>query len=141
DALGKAAERTQEAIGNAADKTQDLMGKVTDRAQDMASRVSDRAREAAHTAGQKAEDLTHRAGSAMESLGDTIRDKGPQEGRIGKVAGKVAQNLQSGGHYLQEEGLSGMANDMTDLIRRNPIPALLIGIGLGYLIARATSRS
>jgi hypothetical protein len=27
---------------------------------------------------------------------------------------------------------------MTNLIRRHPIPAVLIGIGLGYLLARMT---
>ena len=27
---------------------------------------------------------------------------------------------------------------MTNMIRRNPIPAVLIGIGIGFLLARAT---
>ena len=34
--------------------------------------------------------------------------------------------------------LSGIGEDLTGMIRRNPVPALLIGIGLGFLIARAT---
>ncbi|MFL5342886.1 MAG: hypothetical protein ACJ8F7_22355, partial [Gemmataceae bacterium] len=133
-------------VGKATDKAQDMMGKVTDRAQDIASKVSDRAqdvanraRDMAQNAGQKAEDVTHRAGSAMESLGQTIRDRGPHEGTLGQVAGKAAENLSSAGHYLQEEGLQGIAEDLTDMVRRNPIPALLIGIGIGFLIARATS--
>jgi hypothetical protein len=50
----------------------------------------------------------------------------------------VASALDSTGHYLEEQGLSGMAEDLTNLIRRNPIPALLIGVGLGYLLARMT---
>jgi uncharacterized membrane-anchored protein YhcB (DUF1043 family) len=33
-----------------------------------------------------------------------------------------------------------MAEDFTGMIRRNPIPALLIGVAFGFLIARATSR-
>ena len=32
-----------------------------------------------------------------------------------------------------------MADDLTDLIRRNPIPALLVGVGVGFLLARATT--
>jgi hypothetical protein len=31
-----------------------------------------------------------------------------------------------------------MANDLTDLIKRNPIPALLLAVAVGVLIARAT---
>jgi len=34
-----------------------------------------------------------------------------------------------------------MADDVTDLIRRNPIPALFVGIGLGFLLARLTTSS
>ena len=30
-----------------------------------------------------------------------------------------------------------MAGDLTDLVKNNPIPALLIGIGLGFLLGRA----
>jgi hypothetical protein len=50
----------------------------------------------------------------------------------------VAETLESGGRYLKEEGLEGMAEDLTDLIRKNPIPAVLMGIGLGFLLARLT---
>jgi hypothetical protein len=56
---------------------------------------------------------------------------------MGTVADRTARGLEDAGRYLQEEGLSGMADDFTDLIRRNPIPAVLIGIGLGFMIARA----
>ena len=35
-----------------------------------------------------------------------------------------------------------IANDVTNLIKRNPIPALFVGIGVGFLLARAcTPRS
>ena len=44
------------------------------------------------------------------------------------------------GRYLQEEGLKGIAEDVTNLIRRNPIPALLAGVGVGFLIGRITTR-
>jgi len=33
-----------------------------------------------------------------------------------------------------------MAEDFTSMIRRNPVPSLLIGVAVGFLIARATSR-
>jgi hypothetical protein len=31
-----------------------------------------------------------------------------------------------------------MADDMTNLIRRYPIQSLLVGIGVGFLLAKAT---
>jgi hypothetical protein len=38
---------------------------------------------------------------------------------------------------IGREVLSGMMGDVTSLIKRNPIPALLIGLGVGVLIGRA----
>jgi len=139
EAVGRGAEALQDAIGRGSERAQDVAGRVADRAHETAGRVGDRMRDVAHTAGQKADDLTHRAGNAIESLGETVRERSPHEGTLGKVADRLAENLESGGHYLQEEGLTGMAEDLTDVVRRNPIPSLLIAVGLGYLIARATS--
>jgi hypothetical protein len=34
-----------------------------------------------------------------------------------------------------------MAEDLTDLIKRNPIPAVLIGVGIGFLLAQLTRSS
>jgi len=135
---GKMADKAKDAAGGVMDKAKDMASGVADKASDMAHNVADKARDFASGAGHRAEDLTHRAGSGMESLGGAIRDHLPQGGTAGQVAGRVADNVESAGRYLQEEGISGMADDLTDLVRRNPIPALLVGIGLGYLIARAT---
>jgi len=32
-----------------------------------------------------------------------------------------------------------MVNDLTSLIKNNPVPAVLIGIGIGFMLARLTS--
>jgi len=60
---------------------------------------------------------------------------------LGTAGEKVAEGLEAGGRYLEEKGLSGIGDDLAGLIKRNPIPAVLIGIGIGYLIACSTSRS
>jgi hypothetical protein len=76
----------------------------------------------------------------MRSLGETIRDKGPHEGVMGSATSSLAGCLENTGQYLQHEGLAGIAEDVTNLIRKNPIPALLLGVGLGFIVARATMR-
>jgi hypothetical protein len=58
----------------------------------------------------------------------------------GEASTAVANTLENTGRHLQKEGLKGIADDVTNLIRRNPIPALLVGLGVGFLIARATTR-
>ena len=112
---------------SAARKAKDIASSVGQSAQDVASRV-----------GQRAQDATSAVGGGMQSLAGTIREKAPQEGMLGSASSTVAGTLERGGRYLQEEGLQGMGADLINLIRRNPIPALLLGIGIGYLIARST---
>jgi hypothetical protein len=67
-----------------------------------------------------------------------VKNKAPSSGYLGSAAQSVASGLESGGRYLENQGLSGMGEDLTNLIRRNPIPALFVGIGLGFLLARLT---
>jgi hypothetical protein len=123
------------------DKAREMASNVADKARDAASNVADKAKDAASTLGQKAEDATHAVGSGMQSLAGTMRDKLPQSGPLGAATSTLAGGLESTGRYLQEEGLKGVAEDMTNLIRRNPLPAMFLGIGLGFILARAISRS
>jgi hypothetical protein len=141
DMASGAVDRTKEAATGVAEKARDVASNVVDRTKDAASTAADTAREWASTAGKKAEGALGSVASGMTSLAGTVRENLPHEGTIGNATDYVADALESGGRYLQQEGFSGMAEDLTGLIRRNPIPALLVGIGLGYLIARSTSRS
>jgi uncharacterized protein YjbJ (UPF0337 family) len=79
-------------------------------------------------------------GEKMESLADVIRDKAPREGAVGTAATTVAEKLDAAGSYLQANDMDHVMNDLSGMIRRYPVPALLIGLGLGYLLARSTRR-
>lgn len=111
---------------------------IVDKAKQAASTVADKARDVASAVGQRAEGATEAVGSGMQSLAGTIRDKAPQGGLLGGAASGVASALDSSGRYLEEQGLSGMGEDLARLIRSNPFPAVFVGIAVGYLFARAT---
>jgi hypothetical protein len=128
--------KANEGASMAGDKSKQAAGAISD----TASMAADKAKQAAGAFGQKAEDATHAVGAGMKSLADSIRDRGPHEGVVGSATSSLASSLESGGRYLQREGIKGIADDMTSLIRNNPIPALLLGVGLGFILARATAR-
>jgi hypothetical protein len=132
--------KASEAASNVADKAKQAAGTFGSKASEAASNVADKAKQAASAVGHKAEDATHAMGSGIKSFGETMRQKGPQEGVLGSATSSVADCLESSGQYLEKEGLQGIADDMTNLIRRNPIPAILVGVGLGFLLARVTMR-
>jgi hypothetical protein len=111
---------------------------VMESAREMASTATRKAGEAASYVGGKAQDASTAVGSGIKSLAGTIRENAPREGMLGSAGTAVADTLESSGRYLEEYGLSGIGDDLTAMIRKNPVPALLIGIGIGFLVARAT---
>jgi len=55
---------------------------------------------------------------------------------LGRATDTAADGIKDVGRYLEDKNLSGMMDDVTELVRRNPIPALLVGVGIGFLLAR-----
>jgi len=133
---GQAVDKAKEVAGQATDKAKDFASQAVDKARDAASHVGEMASNVASTVGRKADDYTSAAGSGIKNFGDTIREHGPQEGMLGQATKTVASTTKEVGRYLEEEGISGMMEDMTTMIKRNPIPAILVGVGLGVLIGR-----
>jgi len=145
-------EHTKDAAKNmgqqASDTAQDLASRARDMAQnvgsqakDMASNVAHKAGDAASFVGQQAKDMPGNVGAGIKNLAGTIRENVPHEGFLGTAGSSVADTLETGGRYLQEHGFGDMGEDLTNLIRRNPVPALALGVGLGFLLGRLMSSS
>jgi ABC-type transporter Mla subunit MlaD len=128
-------------VNEVKDKVQETAQTFTDKAKDTAQAFTDRAKEFGSNMAKSADSAAERVGDNIKSFANTIKENAPREGYMGAASNAVASTVESAGRYLQEQGLTGAAEDMTTMIRRNPIPAVLIGIGLGFLLARATSRS
>src|SRR6266481_8447057 len=97
--------------------------------------MSAKARELGSTAAKKANEAAPVIGEKMKSLASAIRDKAPREGKIGTTATKVAGGLESASSYLQEKKFDHLGEDFRGLVRRYPLQALLVGLGLGFLLA------
>jgi uncharacterized protein YjbJ (UPF0337 family) len=82
---------------------------VTTAAQDMASTVA----ETVVTAAAKAQEM---AGAAATAVTDTVAGAGT---------------------YVQEKGVQALPGDLAGLIRRYPVPALLIGLVIGFALGRS----
>jgi len=131
--------KAQECGTVVAEKANETTTSVVDKVKEAASSVAHTAENVACAVGHKAEDAAAAVGSGMQSLAGTIRNNGPKAGVIADAGSAVANTLESGGRYLKEEGLSGIGDELVQLIRRNPFPAILAGIAVGFLLARATA--
>ena len=134
--------------GNASmDKAAHSASEAVDKARDAASSVSQAVGQAAgqavssatSAAGKTADNLTAAAGSQLRGLSDTIREHTPQEGMLGQASQAVSSGLREGGKYLESEKFSGMAEDVAGVIRNHPIPALFVGIGIGFVLGSLLS--
>ena len=101
------------------DKAQDAMSNITDKASELASNVADQARAAVGAVSDKASDIA-----------STIGDQAKQ------AAGKVGDTWEAGRSYVADHGIQGMAEDVGDLVRRYPLPSILLGFCCGFLLAR-----
>ena len=103
----------QESAGTTLEKAKDMGSNALEKAKDMGSDVIEKAKGYATNVSEQASQAASRIGN------------------------KVEQTYEAGRDYVTERGLSGMGEDVTDLIRKNPLPAMLIGLGIGFLLARA----
>lgn len=121
DVAAAVAQQTRSVVSSAADKGQEAV----DSAKHSLATMQDRAQEAiAGVPGQ------------IKQLAGQIRERAPHEGTIGTAAQSVAHTLESGATYLEEHDVRAMAKDLAGVIRNNPIPAVLAGIGIGFLLGR-----
>jgi len=131
-------EKAKDVAANATDKAKDLASDVSNKAGQIASDVSHKAGQIASAVGDRAESAAASVGSGMKTVADTIREHTPNKGMLGDASQSVAGALESGGRFLEEKGLSGVGDEVTGLIKKHPVPAVLLALGLGYLIACST---
>jgi vacuolar-type H+-ATPase subunit H len=145
--LDAASERANQAGDKASDIAQSAVDKVKQTAEDLrskdASEIVDDARakaaEVGDAAASKVDSAMTATGAQMSTLAQTVRENAP-EGKAGEVAAKAADALDRGGEYLQVADLQMVRGDLERVIREHPIESLLVGVGIGYLVARATRR-
>jgi len=121
------------------------MGSADDKlkkAQESGSVAADKAKEAVKATGdavgQVADAGAAAVGGGLKSLAGQVREQGPHDGALGEATSTVAKGLETGGKYLQKEGITGMADDLGEIIKKNPIPAVLVAVGIGFMLAQLT---
>lgn len=100
------------------------------------SSVREMGEEAATRVSQAASSMGGRIRSAAESVRETTSAEGP----VAHAANSVADKLDRIGGYLEEQDLAGVRDDVEGIIRRYPVETLLVGLGMGYLLARRLYR-
>jgi len=132
-----AANKASDALTHAGQAVSSAATAAGQKASELASTATQKAGELASAAGHRADDAVGAVGSGARSLADTVRKQGPHEGMLGTATEKVASGLEQAGKYIEDKQLSGMADDVGSMIKAHPIPAVMIALGVGFLLGRA----
>jgi uncharacterized glyoxalase superfamily protein PhnB len=102
-------------------------------ADDVSSRTQEFITDATEQAENAGAYLSQRADEATVAVGGQLK-------AAGNASETMAQRLKESGKYLQKEGFEGICTDVASVIKNNPISSMLMGAGLGFLMARALYR-
>ena len=127
------AKETAASVGELASNAASAVGAMASQA---ACDAGAMASQAACDVGKKADNLTASAGVGIQQWGDRLSKNVPHDGVLGSASQAFAKTIKDGGEYLEDAKLSGMTEDLAQLVRRNPIPAVLIALGLGWFVGR-----
>lgn len=126
---GKGVEHVKELAANASQSLSNATAYVRQKAEDVipdggeitkgVEQIRGAVRGVAHNVSDAASYVRHKADNATTAVGGAMEDTG---------------------HYLRDDGINRIATDLTNLVRRNPIPAVLAGVAVGFLLAQATHR-
>src|SRR4051812_41971464 len=86
-------------------------------ASSFASSVAEKTKEVASSIGEKVEGAAGAVGSTLENFGSAIRQREPASGMLHDAGEAIAARLEGTGRYLEQQGLSGIGEDVTNLIR------------------------
>ncbi len=131
----EAVEKAKEAAASVGEMASNAASTVGAMANQAVCDAGAMASQAACDVGKKADNLTANAGVGIQQWGDRLSKNTPHEGVLGSASQAFAKTIKEGGEYLEDAKLSGITEDLAQLVRRNPIPAVLIALGLGWFVA------
>jgi hypothetical protein len=107
----------------ATNRVSEFAGQAKDKAKELTDQVSDKVGEMATQAKDKAQEWATEAGDAMHHAKDKAQEWATE------AAEKTGATMKD------------LGNELTEFIRRYPAPALLIGFGLGFMLAKVSTSS
>ena len=99
-----------------------------------------RATEKLDSARGPAADRLYGAADAIRGQAQSLFEQQAISERVADVAHDAADRIDQSAEYLERRKVAQMAQDVTALVRRNPVPSLLIAATVGFFCARALRR-
>ena len=117
---------------------------ASDRAFDAVEQTKRKISEFGAAAADRVDQNRGAAADGLEGAAETLHQKAEQlhQGgeRVSDMAHTAAEKLSATADYVRQNNFSDMVDDVHQVVKKNPGPALAVAAGLGFLVARAFSR-
>ena len=107
-------------------------GELKETAEEKAKTLTEKAKSAASAVGDKASEMASSVAEGASRAASAVGDK------VDEGMSAVGGSMRTMGNYLEEHGVRDLGQEVTNLVRKHPIPSLLVAIGLGFFLARST---
>ena len=108
--------------------------KVGETVSDLANLAKDKVSELGRAAAQKLGETQTGTADALHGSAASVRNAGQSSGEsIKQFANTTAEKLESTAAYVRDVDFSSMMKDVTEVVRRNPTPSLIVAIAIGFL--------
>lgn len=134
----KAAEKAKEAAALIAAMAVHAASAVGTMATSGLGDAGETARQTVREVGNQADELTANAGIGIQAFGNSLNRNAPDDGLLRSVSEVVASAARDGGEYLEHAKFTGIVEDVTQVIRRNPLRSVLVALGVGWFLGRRT---
>ncbi len=119
----------------AAGQAHRVIDKAQARADEVTGQVQAKASELVDQTNAQLNQALSSAGQQLHGVARQVRQI-PAPGQVSELVGRAADVIDRSGAYLERADPDTMRSDLEQLIRKHPLPALAVGIGIGYLLGR-----
>jgi len=127
-------DRAKDAIDNTADKAKsatDAAGNAADKAKQSAGGVMDSIRD-------EVKDVAHSVSDFAHGARDRLKDYAGDAGETARHAAEKVQDWAGDAYDATANAAGDFGRELTSFVRKYPVPALLVGFGVGMLLGRVS---
>jgi ElaB/YqjD/DUF883 family membrane-anchored ribosome-binding protein len=126
---------------NLADQASEMTKQAKDTITDTAKTVKDKTQEFGRAAVNKIEENRVSAAGALHSAATSLHENASKLPNGPDLAHSAAEKVDAVSGYLQGHDTKQMMADVEAVVKKNPMPSLLIAGALGFLIGRTLRNS
>jgi ElaB/YqjD/DUF883 family membrane-anchored ribosome-binding protein len=113
------------------------MADMKDRARSGMESAADTAKNAADRVKENAQHVADKAGEYASQAREKVADWAGGAGDAARQAGEKVQRWAGDAYSATSDAMGDFGKELTTMIRKHPLPSVLIGFGIGLLLGRA----